>query len=98
MADVRVTCITKPQPQSAVEHITHLGGSGWKWLRQEVIDSIEAGTNPFFVIDPGTGQRANVRVVRPAGRIAYVRTSPDGLVRQPSVTSAMPVNERIDNG
>ena len=25
MADVRVTCITKPHPQSPHEHITHLG-------------------------------------------------------------------------
>lgn len=78
MADARVTCITKPQPQSSVEHITHLGGSGWKWTREQVITSIEAGTNTFFVTDPRTGQRANVRVVRPAGRAPYVRTSPDG--------------------
>jgi hypothetical protein len=25
MADVQVTCITKPHPQSPHEHITHLG-------------------------------------------------------------------------
>jgi hypothetical protein len=26
MADVRVTCITKPNPLSTHEHITHIGG------------------------------------------------------------------------
>jgi hypothetical protein len=80
MADVRVTCITKPHPQSAHEHITHLGNpqAGWKWTREEVISSIEAGTNTFFVIDPHNGKRADVGVVRPAGRAPFVRTHADG--------------------
>lgn len=33
MADVQVTCIIKPNPQSTVEHITHLGGAQWTWTR-----------------------------------------------------------------
>jgi hypothetical protein len=34
MPDAQVTCITKPNPQSAHEHITHLGnGSKWRWTR-----------------------------------------------------------------
>lgn len=52
MADVQVTCITKPIPQSAHEHITHLGnGRTWKWTREEVIASIDAKSNTFFVLD-----------------------------------------------
>lgn len=49
MADVQVTCITKPHPQSPHEHITHLGNpaGGWRWTREEVIRSIEAKTNTF---------------------------------------------------
>jgi len=56
VADVRVTCITKPHPSSPHEHITHLGNpqAGWKWSREDVIRSIEVGTNTFFVIDPYT--------------------------------------------
>ncbi|HTW65796.1 MAG TPA: DUF3892 domain-containing protein [Bryobacteraceae bacterium] len=77
MADVQVTCIIKPDLYSRVEHITHLGGPQWTWTREQVIDSIEGHTNTFFVIDPHTGARANVRVVRPSGRPAYVRTSAD---------------------
>lgn len=80
MPDVQVTCITKPHAQSSHEHITELGNprAGWKWTRDQVIASIETKTNTFFVIDPRTGKRADVGVVRPAGRPAYVRTHADG--------------------
>lgn len=81
MADVRVTCITKPHPLSPHEHITHLGNprAGWKWTREEVIASIDAGTNTFYVEDPATGKRSDVAIVRSAGRAAYLRTHADGL-------------------
>ena len=80
MADVQVTCITKPDPQSPHEHITELGNprAGWKWSREDVIRSIDAGTNTFFVIDPYTSKRSTVAVVRPSGRAAYLRTHADG--------------------
>jgi hypothetical protein len=80
MADVQVTCITKPHPQSPHEHIAELGNqkAGWKWSRDQVIASIDAKTNTFFVVDPYTGKRSNVGVVRPAGRPAYLRTHADG--------------------
>ena len=80
MADVQVTCITKPHPQSPHEHITHLGNPqvGWKWTREDVIRSIDAGTNTFFVVDPYNRKRSEVGVVRPAGRAPYVRTHADG--------------------
>ena len=65
MADVQVTCITKPHPQSPHEHITELGNPrvGWKWPREQVIASINAKTNTFFVVDPITGKRAYIGVV-----------------------------------
>jgi hypothetical protein len=80
MADVQVTCITKPHPSSPHEHITHLGNpaSGWEWTREQVIASIENGTNTFYVKDPKTGKRAEVGVVRPSGKAPYVRTHADG--------------------
>lgn len=80
MADVRVTCITKPHLQSPHEHITHLGNpqAGWKWTCEEVIRSIDAKTNTFHVIDPYNGKRSEVGVVRPVGRAPYVRTHADG--------------------
>jgi hypothetical protein len=80
MADVLVTCITKPHPLSPHEHITHIGNpaAGWKWTREQVIASIEAKTNSFFVIDPHDGRRSNVGVVRSAGKSPYLRTHADG--------------------
>ncbi len=80
MADVQVTCITKPHPQSPHEHITHLGNpaAGWIWTREQVIASIEAKTNTFYVIDPNTRMRSDVGVVRSEGRDPYLRTYADG--------------------
>ena len=78
MADARVTCINKPNRESAHEHITHLGGPGWRWTREAVIQSIEAKTNTFYVID-AAGHRSDVGVVNPGnGRAKYVRTYRDG--------------------
>jgi hypothetical protein len=79
MADVRVTCITKPNPMSSHEHITHIGGQGWKWDRDKVIRSIDAKENTFYVQDSLTGQRAYVGVVRPTdGRSPFLQTYADG--------------------
>jgi hypothetical protein len=79
MADCRVTCITKPHPNSSHEHITQLGHPpSWQWTRDQVIASIDARTNTFYVVDPRSGQRSEVGVVRPTGRPAYVRTHADG--------------------
>lgn len=82
MADCEVKCITKPNPLSPHEHITHVGNPytlpPWKWSREDVIASIEARTNSFYVLDPRTGRRADVGVMRPAGRAPYLRTYADG--------------------
>lgn len=80
MADVRVTCITKPHPLSPHEHITRVGNphAGWEWTLEQVIASIEAGTNTFYVLDKRTGKRSDVGVVRPTGRVPYLRTHADG--------------------
>lgn len=79
MADVQVTCIIKPHPHSPHEHITHLGNPpSWVWTREQVITSIDAKINTFFVRDPSTGKRSDVGVVREAGKTPYLRTYADG--------------------
>jgi len=80
MADVQVTCIIKPNPQSPHEHITHLGNptAGWIWTREQVIASIEAKTNTFYVLEPLSGKRADVGVIREPGKAPYLRTHADG--------------------
>lgn len=81
MADVQVTCITKPHPRSQHEHITHLGNPAakWRWTREQVIASIDARENTFYVVDPNTRKRADIGVARPGGgRGAYLQTHADG--------------------
>ncbi|HST04296.1 MAG TPA: DUF3892 domain-containing protein [Chloroflexia bacterium] len=80
MPNARITCINKQNRQSEHEGITHLGGGTgadrWRWTRQEVIASIEAGTNTFYTLDRN-GKRADVGVIDgPNGK--YVRTHADG--------------------
>lgn len=81
MPDAQVTCITKPHALSPHEHITHVGNPGmnWVWTAEKVIESIDSGTNTFYVLDPYTGKRANIGVVRSAGRRPYLRTYADGV-------------------
>lgn len=75
MADVQVKCINKQPRNDPHEGITHLGGDGWKWPRQDVVTSIENGTNTFYTKVNGT--RADIGVVNgPNGK--YVRTYADG--------------------
>lgn len=80
MTDVLVTCINKPNVNSQHEHITHLGNpaAGWRWTREQVIASIDAKTNTFYVADSLSGARANIGVVRESGKLAYLRTYADG--------------------
>lgn len=76
MADARVTCINKVPRTNQHDGITHLGGVGWKWTRQQVIDSIKAKTNTFHTMVGG--KRADIGVVAgPTGE--YVRSYADGV-------------------
>jgi len=72
MADAQVTCITKRPHHSDPHHsITHLGGSGWRWTKEQVIESIRARTNTFFT--KVNGIRADIGIVDgPNG--PYLRT------------------------
>ena len=76
MADAQVTCINKQPRDNPYEGITHLGASTWKWTRQQVIDSINAGSNTFFTLVQD--RRADIGVVNgPHG--PYLRTHADGV-------------------
>src|SRR5438105_10645434 len=71
MSDVQVTCVNKIPRDNPHEGITYLGGTQWRWTRQQVVDSIEDGSNTFFTVVGG--KRANIGVVNGAhGK--YVQT------------------------
>lgn len=80
MADCQITCIEKSHPFNSHEHITKAGNprAGWVWKVEDIVKSIESKTNSFFVVDPVSGLRADVGVVRVPGRRPYIRTYADG--------------------
>jgi Protein of unknown function (DUF3892) len=73
-----ITCINKPDRQSLVEHISHVGAYGagqWKLPVEEVIRRIEGRIEGFFV-RVGANE-ADVFVVSPIGQRKHIRTNPD---------------------
>jgi hypothetical protein len=97
MADVLVTCILKTHPQSPHEHITHLGNpsANWMWDRERVIASIDNKTNTFYTLDPINRKRADIGVVRDAGKAPYLRTHADGQWNNNLLSlNQCPINQR----
>lgn len=80
MSDVRITCITLSSPNRGYEYITHVGSPQFarNWTVAEVVQSIDNNSNTFYVQDQATGKRADVGVVREAGKRPYIRTHADG--------------------
>ena len=67
MAAYQIKCTIKQN-----NRITHLGGPGGQWPVEEVIRSIDAKTNTYYV-QVGTNR---VEIVVADGAPRYVRTSP----------------------
>ncbi|PRH85368.1 DUF3892 domain-containing protein [Labrys okinawensis] len=79
----QIKCINKPNRDSSVEHITHVGGFGppqWKLSVEEVIRRIETkgADHEDFYVQVGV-YTANVVVVSPVGRRKYIKTEPDSV-------------------
>jgi len=80
MASVQITCITKAHSLGGHEHITHVGNTSARWskTKEQVIHLIDTKANSFFVVDPYSGKRSEVGVVRPiAGPEPFLRTYAD---------------------
>lgn len=74
---LQVTCINKADRDSSHEGITHLGGSGWRWTRQQVIAALENPSKPYAFYTSVGGKTAWVGVKQ--GRYGkYVQTHADG--------------------
>ena len=72
MADLQVTCVDKSGPTH--EHITQIGGAGWKKTRETAVAEIKSRTNSFYVVDSSNGKRAVVEIYKEI----YLRTKADG--------------------
>jgi hypothetical protein len=77
MVDHRITCIIMSGSLSEHKFITHIGNSTGAITKEEAVQRIDARTDTFHVIDPYSGKRANVGVVREAGKAPYLRTYAD---------------------
>jgi len=77
MADVQITCIRKPHPQSPHEHITHVGNSQGVWTRDQVVGWIDRGEHTFYT--SVAGKRADISVRREVGKAPYLQTHADGF-------------------
>lgn len=79
MGTFQVTCVNKPDRNSKHEHITHIGNTAnnWRMTRDEAIARIDDQRDSFYTLD-NFGNRADVKVVRPAAGHAYLRTYADG--------------------
>ena len=78
VSDVRINCILKSPPNGGHEHITHAGNSSGTWPVELIVSNIDRGIDTFFVKDDRTGKRAEVGVVREAGKRPHIRTHADG--------------------
>lgn len=79
----QITCINKPDRNSPVEHITHVGGFGtsqWKLTVEEVIRRIESGQEAFFV-KVGADVSDVIVVDASLMRRKHIRTKPDSTQR-----------------
>lgn len=82
MKEFQITCINKPDRFSAHEHITHIGNLEGKWRisRELAIQKIESKEEAFYTVDPVSGKKAYVGVVRGDGKKApYLKTYADGV-------------------
>jgi hypothetical protein len=84
--------------QGSITHVGNLNANPpWIWRREQVIANIDARTNTFFVIDPRTGRRADIAVVRQAGRVPFLRTTRRRRVeRQFAFPASMPPITEVD--
>lgn len=82
MNEFKVSCITKSPPDSADhQHITHIGGlgtNGWRLTKGAAIRRIEAKQEAYYTVDPASGKKAYIGVIRESGNAPYLRTHADG--------------------
>ncbi|MDP9359646.1 MAG: DUF3892 domain-containing protein [Chloroflexota bacterium] len=74
---IQVTCINKVNRASGHEGITHLGGVGWKWTRQQMIVELESPHPRHAFYTRVNGRTAWIGVNSgPHGK--YLQTHADG--------------------
>lgn len=89
MGDYQITCINKPDRDSAHDRITHIGNGTWRLALDTAIAMIQAKQHSFYTLTPTNlfstlpQARADVGVVAGTqglfGTRPYLRTYADGV-------------------
>jgi Protein of unknown function (DUF3892) len=79
----QITCINKPDRNSSVEHITHVGGSTWKLTVETVMQRIEStgSDHENFYVRVGGTETDVIVVAASANKRKHIRTKPDATQR-----------------
>lgn len=75
----QIKCINKPNRDSRVEHITHVGGFGtepWKLTVEDVMQRIQSGSESYFV-RVGNAEAKVVVVQATLLQRKHIKTTPD---------------------
>lgn len=80
MEEREIDCITWARLSAEHEHITHIGNSaqGWRLGSDVAIERIEWRKEAYYTVNPGTGQRTYLGVMREPGKPPYLRAYVDG--------------------
>ena len=86
MAERQVTCVNRHPKDDSHHGISHLGGSGWRASRGEVLAAIEAGDSYFVTVGDS---KAEVRIMKERNGTKYLRMHAggywtDGLLALPA--------------
>lgn len=81
MREFEVNCVVGFGRDDSHESITHIGNSRemWRLTIRSAIERIEAGGDAFYTLNPDTGVKAYLGIVREAGRPPYLRAQVDDL-------------------
>ena len=80
MRAFEINCVGRAAGLTGHEAITHIGHNGHDWCLtcRSAIKRIEAGFEAYYLLDPQTGQKAYVGVVREPGQPPRLRAHIDG--------------------
>lgn len=81
MREFEVNCVARSPADGDHTHITHIGHSNHDWClrRDAAIKRIEAGFEAFYLVEPRTGERIYLAVMREAGAPVKLRARLHGL-------------------
>lgn len=75
MRELQITCIKKIPRFAKNENVKYIGNSEENWRRglDDIISRIEWGKEGYYVINPETGRKSSVDIIREEWKAPYIR-------------------------